>query len=280
MTRWLWLLFMRLLADYVTALQPGTLSRILQVADSNSLHSKVALITGAAKRIGAADARLLHAAGMNIIIHCRHSREPAEALATELNALRENSAHVLQLDLDTTSKLTAFIEQAVAVWGRLDALINNASSFYPTPVGSITEADWDKLFNSNLKAPLFLSQAAAPHLHKTRGCIINMVDVHAFRPMRKHSVYCAAKAALAMLTQSLARELGPEVRVNGIAPGAILWPEQSMDDATKATILDRTALKRPGEPADIARTVLFLIRDADYITGQIIAVDGGRSLNI
>ncbi len=250
------------------------------MTDSNSLHGKAALITGGAKRIGAKDSRALHAAGMNIIIHCRSSRAEAEALAAELNELRAHSAQVLQLDLDHTEQLAGLIEQAVAVWGRLDALINNASSFYPTPVGSITEDDWDTLFNSNLKAPLFLSQAAAPHLKKTGGCIINMVDVHAFKPMRKHPVYCAAKAGLAMLTQSLARELGPEIRVNAVAPGAILWPEHEMNDTTKNLILDRTALKRAGTPADIAKTILFLVRDADYITGQIISVDGGRSLNI
>ncbi|MGB5397405.1 MAG: SDR family oxidoreductase, partial [Gammaproteobacteria bacterium] len=187
---------------------------------------------------------------------------------------------VLQLDLDHTDKLAGLVDDAAAVWGRLDVLINNASSFFPTPVGSITEADWDNLINSNLKAPLFLSQAAAPYLQKTRGCIINMADVHAIRPMRKHPVYCAAKAGLVMLTQSLARELGPEIRVNAVAPGAILWPDNEMNDTTKAHILERTALKRPGEPADIARTILFLIRDADYITGQVISVDGGRSLNM
>jgi pteridine reductase len=252
----------------------------LTVTDSNSLYGKAALITGGAVRIGAEDARVLHAVGMNIIIHCRSSRQQADQLADELNTLREQSAHVLQLDLDHTDKLAGLVDDAAAVWGRLDVLINNASSFYPTPVGSITEADWDNLFNSNLKAPLFLSQAAAPHLKKTRGCIINMTDVHAIRPMRKHPVYCAAKAGLAMLTQSLARELGPEIRVNAVAPGAILWPDNEMNDATKEHILERTALKRPGEPADIARTILFLIRDADYITGQVISVDGGRSLNM
>lgn len=253
---------------------------IMTVTDSNSLQGKAALITGGARRIGAEDSRMLHAAGMNIIIHCRNSRHEADALAVELNSARPHSAHVLQLDLDHTDQLTNLIELAVAVWGRLDALINNASSFYPTPLGSITTADWDNLMNSNLKAPLFLSQAAAPHLKKTAGCIINMVDVHAFKAMRKHTVYCAAKAGLAMLTQSLARELGPEIRVNGVAPGAILWPDNEMQADTKQLILDRTALKRPGIPADIAKTILFLIRDADYITGQIISVDGGRSLNI
>jgi pteridine reductase len=217
---------------------------------------------------------------MNIVIHCRGSRDAAEVLAAELNSARPASAAVLQLDLSLTAELEQLVDDAIAFKGRLDALINNASSFYPTPVGQITEADWDDLMASNLKAPLFLSQAAAPHLAATRGCIVNMVDVHAFRPMRKHPLYCAAKAGLAMLTQSLARELGPEVRVNGIAPGAILWPAEAMNDATKASILERTALKRAGDPADIARAILFLVRDAGYITGHIIPVDGGRLLNI
>ncbi len=248
--------------------------------DSSSLIGKAALITGGARRIGAEVARLLHANGMNIIIHCRSSRQDADALCDELNAAREDSARVVQLDLDDTAALPELIELSAGMWNRLDVLINNASSFYPTPVGSITEADWDNLFNSNLKAPLFLSQAAAPFLQETSGCIVNMVDVHAFRPMSKHPVYCAAKAGLVMLTQSLARELGPSIRVNAVAPGAILWPDNDMQDATKQLILERTALKRPGEPADIARAILFLVRDANYITGQVIPVDGGRSLNI
>ncbi len=250
------------------------------MTDSNSLQGKTALITGAARRIGAEVAKTLHAAGANVVIHCCGSLTEAEQLRDQLNVQRDNSAQVLQLNLDETDRLDKLVEDAAACWNGLDFLINNASSFYPTPVGSITPADWDNLFNSNLKAPLFLSQAAAPHLQQSRGCIINMVDIHAFRPMRKHPVYCAAKAGLAMLTQSLARELGPDVRVNGVAPGAIMWPEHDMDDTTKQHIIDRTALQRHGEPADIARTILFLLRDAPYITGQIIAVDGGRSLNM
>ena len=250
------------------------------MSDSSSLQGKTALITGGARRIGAEVARTLHDAGMNIIIHYRHSSADAQALADELNALREASATTLALDLDDMSGLGHLAESATAAWGRLDVLINNASTFYPTPVGSITEADWDALFNSNLKAPLFLSQALAPALQESGGCIINMCDVHAFRPMREHPVYCAAKAGLAMLTQSLARELGPDVRVNGIAPGAVMWPENEMNEDTKQLILDRTALKRAGVPTDIARAILFLVRDAGYITGHIIPVDGGRSLNI
>lgn len=242
--------------------------------------TKCALITGAAKRIGAMTSRLLHQAGYNVIIHCRLSHQTADALADELNKLRANSAKVIQGDLDDETIYNQLIGQAQQCWGRLDVLVNNASSFFPTPIGSITLNDWHNLINSNMKAPLFLSQAAAPYLRETQGCIINMVDIHAQRPMKDHPVYCAAKAGLSMITLSLAKELGPEVRVNGVAPGAILWPDNDMPDPTKQLILERTALKRPGEPMDIAKTILFLVKDANYITGQIIAVDGGRTLTI
>lgn len=248
------------------------------MTESQSLAGKTALITGGARRIGAELARTLHDCGMNIVIHCRNSRDEAEALADSLNTGRADSARVLQLDLDNTGRLAGLIEDAAGAWGRLDVLVNNASSFFPTPVGTITEDDWEVLVGSNLKAPLFLSQAASPYLADTRGSIINMIDVHGFRPMRKHPVYCAAKAGLAMLTRSLAKELGPDIRVNGIAPGAILWPEHDMNDDTRNRIVERTALKRTGEPADIARAALFLVRDATYITGHIIPVDGGRLL--
>jgi len=241
---------------------------------------KTALITGGAKRVGAVTTQTLHQAGYNVIIHCRLSRQAADDLATELNSNRADSARVIQGDLNNETIYDHLIEEAYQCWNRLDVLVNNASSFYPTPIGSITLDDWNNLVNSNMKAPLFLAQAAAPHLKKTSGNIINMVDVHAQRPMKEHPVYCAAKAGLAMLTMSLAKELGPEVRVNGVAPGAILWPENDMPEHTKNLILERTSLKRPGEPIDIAKTILFLVRDGDYITGQIIAVDGGRSINI
>ncbi len=244
------------------------------------MNNKVVLITGGAKRIGAETARTLHAAEMNIVIHYRSSEQAADELCYELNAIRENSAAVVQADLDDEHIYGQLIEDAVQAWGHLDVLINNASSFFPTEVGSITLGHWHNLMNSNLKAPLFLSQAATPFLKETKGCIINMVDIHAFRPMKKHPVYCAAKAGLAMLTQSLAKELGPEIRVNGIGPGAILWPDNDMPEATKQHIIERTALKRHGEPKDIAKAILFLVRDADYITGHIVPVDGGRSLNI
>jgi len=241
---------------------------------------KVALITGGSKRIGAQTTRLLHEAGYNVIIHCRLSREAADALAEELNQQRTDSARVIQGDLNSDTIYNHLIEQAYQCWSRLDVLVNNASTFYPTPVGSITLDDWDVLVNSNMKAPLFLAQAAAPHLKQVEGNIINIADVHAMRPMKDHPVYCAAKAGLVMITKSLAKELGPEIRVNSVAPGAILWPDNDMPEHTKTLILERTSLKKAGDPIDIAKTILFLVRDAHYITGQVIAVDGGRTLNI
>ena len=251
-----------------------------EIGDTEASDHKCVLVTGGTKRIGAAISRLLHGAGFNLIIHCRLSYQAANDLADELNAIRKDSAKVIQGDLNNESIYDSLIKQAFLCWNRLDVLINNASSFYPTPVGSITLDDWNNLINSNMKAPLFLSQAAAPYLKKSQGCIVNMIDVQGQRPMKEHTVYCAAKAGLGMLTMSLAKELGPDIRVNGIAPGAILWPENDIPEHTKNLVLERTALKRPGDPVDIAKTALFLIRDADYITGQIIAVDGGRTLNI
>lgn len=239
---------------------------------------KVALITGGAHRLGATAAKTMHAAGMNIVLHYRASRDAAHKLQQEMNALRENSVVLVQADLLSMNALPALVKEAHAAWGRLDALINNASTFYRTPIGTAIEKEWDDLFGSNAKAPFFLAQAAAPFLKKTQGCIINMVDIHAERPLKEHTLYCMAKAALAMLTKSLARELGPDVRVNGVAPGAIMWPEE-LDDVTKQRILNRTFLKRKGEPSDIAQTIKFLVMDAPYITGQIISVCGGRSLH-
>jgi pteridine reductase len=244
-----------------------------------TLDGKTLLITGAARRVGAVIAEHLHAAGMNLCIHYRSSFAAAQALKERLEGRRPDSVFLVQADLMEFPALENLVEQAYNRWGRLDALINNASTFYPTPVGRITEAHWNDLLGSNLKAPLFLSQAAAPYLKAVEGNIVNIVDIHAERPLKGHPVYSIAKAGLAMLTKSMARELGPEVRVNGIAPGAILWPETEDSEATRAMILDRTALKRRGSPEDIARTALFLIRDAHYVTGQIIAVDGGRSLS-
>ncbi|MEQ1580836.1 MAG: pteridine reductase [Steroidobacteraceae bacterium] len=245
--------------------------------DANAGHPAV-LITGAAKRVGAAIARQLHAAGANILIHYRQSAAEADRLAASLNVVRPDSAVTLAGDLLATATLPDLMQRAVATFGRLDLLINNASSFYPTPLGTITEAQWDDLFGTNLKAPLFLAQAAAPHLKATRGLILNLVDIHSQRPLPDHTVYCAAKAGLAMLTRALARELGPDIRVNGIAPGPVLWPEGGMDEALQAKIISRTALRRAGSPEDIAKAALFFFRDAPYVTGQILAVDGGRSI--
>ena len=249
-----------------------------QSYNNNSENTKVVLITGAAHRIGATTATLLHQNGMNIVLHYRGSREQAQALQKELNDKRENSVILIQADLHITNGLSALIEESVKAWGRLDVLINNASSFYPTKIGKATEDQWDDLIGSNLKAPFFLSQAATPHLKKTNGCIINIVDIHAERPLKTFPIYSMAKAGLVMMTKSLACELGPEIRVNAVAPGAILWPE-NIDEVAKQRIVSRTFLKRQGEPNDISKTILYLIKDADYVTGQIIAVDGGRSLN-
>jgi pteridine reductase len=248
------------------------------INDNFALRDQVVLITGGARRVGAEIARTLHAAGANILIHYRTSAAAAIALADEFNALRSHSAAIFAAHLLNADAPDKLIAATLLEFGRLDILINNASSFYPTPVGQITMPQWDDLMGSNLKAPLFLSQAAVPSLFAQRGLIINMIDIHALRPLRAHPVYSAAKAGLAMLTRSLARELGPEIRVNGIAPGPVLWPDGEMDEVLKREIIDKTALKRHGTPRDIARTALFLAKDAPYITGQIIAVDGGRSI--
>lgn len=247
-------------------------------AGTATLDGRWALITGAGRRVGATIARTLHAHGAGIAIHYRASAQPARELAAELEALRPGSTELVRADLLDVERLPAMVEEVVAKTRRLDILVNNASSFYPTPLGSVTTTQWDDLIGTNLRAPLFLSQAAAPALRRSRGLILNMVDIHARRPLQGHPVYCAAKAALAMLTKSLARELGPEVRVNGIAPGPVMWPERELDAALKAEIIAKTALKRRGSPDDVARTALFLAADAPYLTGQIIAVDGGRSL--
>jgi pteridine reductase len=253
-------------------------SRMVAINDNFALRDQVVLITGGARRVGAEIARALHAAGANVLIHYRSSAAAAIGLADEFNNVRPQSAAIFAaylLEADAPDKLIA---ATLRQFGRLDILINNASSFYATPIGSISPAQWDDLIGTNLKAPLFLSQAAAPSLRAQRGLIINMVDIHGMQPLKAHPVYSAAKAGLAMLTRSLARELGPEVRVNGIAPGPVLWPETEMDEALKREIIAKTALKRHGTPQDIARTALFLAKDAPYITGQIIAVDGGRSI--
>jgi pteridine reductase len=246
--------------------------------ETSDLRGQVLLITGGARRVGAAIVRALHGAGADVMVHYRASATEAASLEAELNGVRARSAALIRADLLDEAAPDALVGATLRAFGRLDLLINNASSFYPTPVGHITQAHWDDLVGSNLKAPLFLCQAAAPALRERRGQIINMVDIHALRPLKGYPVYSAAKAGLAMLTRSLARELGPEIRVNGIAPGPVLWPDVEMDEALKAEIVDKTALKRHGTPEDIARTALFLAKDAPYMTGQILAVDGGRSI--
>lgn len=240
---------------------------------------RVVLITGAARRVGAEIVRTLHAEGYNIALHYRSSGEAADTLAAELNTRRENSVRTLAADLEDTQGLPPMVEQAHGFWGRLDVLINNASSFYPTPVGEINEADWENLLGSNLKGPLFLSQAAAPFLDESEGCIVNITDIHGERPLKNHTVYCCAKAGLIMLTKSLARELGPRVRCNAVSPGAIMWPETDQSETEKNDIVSRTALKRSGSPQDIATAVRFLVMDSPYVTGQVIAIDGGRTLS-
>jgi pteridine reductase len=236
------------------------------------------LVTGAARRIGAAIARTLHAQDFDVAIHYRASADDAEALVAELNASRADSAAAFAADLTDVAAIEQLATRVIDWHGRLDTLINNASSFYPTPAGTITAEHWDDLVGTNLKAPLFLSQAVLPALRDAVGVIVNIVDVHSTHPLRDHPVYGAAKAGLAMLTRSLAKDLAPDIRVNGVSPGAILWPENDMPDDTKATILKQVPLARAGDPEDIAGAVLFLVRDATYVTGQIIAVDGGRSI--
>jgi len=246
------------------------------------MQGKVVLITGGAKRVGAASARLLHAAGANLMIHYRSSATEARALQSELNAIRPDSVALIQADLLDIGGLPSLVHQTVITFGGLDVLLNNASSFYPTPVGSIGEKDWVDLMGSNLKAPLFLSQAAAPELKKRRGCIINITDIHAERPMKSYVVYSIAKAGLVGLTKSMARELAPEVRVNGIAPGPIMWPEDdaNFDEVSRQRIVSHTMLKRAGDPTDIALAVRFFAMDTHFVTGQILAVDGGRSAKL
>ncbi len=244
-------------------------------------EAKVVLITGAAKRVGAEIARTLHQAGAHVLLHYRAAAADAEALVSAMNAARPGSAASLQADLRDTAGLPRLVEATLARFGRLDALVNNASSFFPTPIGSIDEAAWDDLIGSNLKGPLFLSQAAAPHLRICRGAIVNITDIHAEWPLKNYPLYCAAKAGLLGLTRALALELAPEVRVNAVAPGPIAWPENDAFDAdARAEIIARTLLARIGEPADIARTVRFLLLDAPFVTGQVINVDGGRSARL
>jgi pteridine reductase len=246
-------------------------------AGNSPLAGKWALITGAARRVGAEIATTLHAQGAGVAIHYRGSGSQALQLTQQLNERRAGSALAVQANLVDTSQLRGLVDAVIAHAGRLDILVNNASSFYPTPLASVTEEQWTDLIGTNLKAPLFLAQAALPQLKATRGVIINIVDIHAMRPLRDHTAYGAAKAGLAFLTRALARDLAPDIRVNGVAPGAILWPDGGVTDQMRDTVLRQIPLKRVGEPADIAGCVLYLVRDASYVTGQVIAVDGGRS---
>jgi pteridine reductase len=240
----------------------------------------VALVTGAAKRVGAAIARKLHAAGYDLVLHYRQSAREAAELETELDGIRPGSISIAQADLTQTECLPELVAGSIERFGRLDALVNNASAFYPTPIGAATPAMWEDLFASNARAPFFLSQAAAPYLKTANGAIVNLIDIYAERPLRNHTVYCMAKAALAMMTLSLARELAPEVRVNGVAPGAVLWPESGKDYVDRKTLIAGTALQRTGDPADVAEAVRWLLMDACYTTGQIVRVDGGRTLGM
>lgn len=245
---------------------------------SDTLTDKVALITGGAARLGAMIARFLHAAGARVVIHYRNSAAPAEALAEALCAERSDSATTIQGDLLEPTSWQRLIDASVAFGGGLDILINNASSYYPTPVGEATLAQWDDLFGSNARAPYFLSQAAVPQLRRRRGCIVNLVDIYAERPNPGHPVYCMAKAANAMMVKALALDLAPEIRVNGVAPGAALWPKDYQDKNDHQQILARIPMGRPAGAEQIAEAVMFMVIGPDYVTGQIIAVDGGRSV--
>ena len=247
-----------------------------------TLTGKIALVTGGAKRVGAAICRRLHRDGANLVVHHRASVAEARELQTALNARRPDSVALVQADLLNGASLPDLVRTTVKQFGRLDILVNNASSFFATPIGAISEREWDDLIGTNLKAPLFLSQAAAPELRKHHGTIVNIVDIHAEFPMKNYVVYTVAKAGLLALTRSLARELGPDVRVNGVAPGTILWPDDDSwsDELSRQRIVNQTALKRTGEPDDIAKAVEFLVAAAPYVTGQVIAVDGGRSITL
>ena len=239
---------------------------------------KACLITGAGRRIGAQIAKTLHSAGFKVILHCHHSQQEAQNLALSMNEKRCDSACVITANLNNITDITSLAEQSIKKWGRIDALINNASVFYPTELETINEEKWNDVINVNLKTPLFLTQQLSSSLSKHKGCIVNILDIHGEKPLKHHLLYCISKAGLSMLTKSLARELAPEIRCNGIAPGAVMWPTNDTPKQ-REYIIGRTALKRAGTALDVAKTTLFLIRDADYITGQTIVVDGGRTLS-
>lgn len=247
----------------------------------SSTHPRpVALITGGGRRVGAVIARSLHAAGYDLVLHYRHSADAAEALAAELEQQREGSVQLAHAELAALETLPELVTAAIARFGRLDALINNASAFYPTPIDSATPAQWDELFASNAQAPFFLAQAAAPALSQSGGAIVNLVDIYAERPLANHPIYCMAKAALLAMTRSLALDLGPQVRVNAVAPGAVMWPSEGKAYDDKMAMLERTPLKRAGTPEDVASAVLWLLRDAPFVTGQVLRIDGGRTLAV
>lgn len=243
-----------------------------------SLQNKVALITGGSRRIGATTARLLHSMGMRLVIHYRNSADDAELLRAELCEEREGSVMLVRGDLTEIAKVKNLVKQCTNEFGQLDVLINNASVFYPTPVSSATEDHWQDTMDTNLKAPFFLAQAAAPWLKKTSGCIINITDIYAERPLSDHPIYNASKAGLVSLTRSLARDLAPEIRVNAIAPGAIMWPESGVDEISQQRMISRTPLRSIGTADDIARAAAYLIHDAGFSTGQILNIDGGRTV--
>lgn len=238
----------------------------------------VAIVTGAARRIGATIARRLHAAGYDLALHCRHSRAELDTLIAELERARAASTLALQADLGDIASLQPMVDAAISRFSRLDALVNNASAFYPTPVGAATPAQWDDLFGANARAPFFLAQAAAAHLAERAGAIVNIVDIYAEQPLPRHGIYCMSKAALAMMTRALALDLAPAVRVNAVAPGAVLWPDAGKSEADQQRLIERTPLKRMGSPDDVAATVLWLLDDAPFVTGEIVRVDGGRHL--
>jgi pteridine reductase len=246
------------------------------------MQDRAVLVTGGARRIGAAIARCLHAAGARVVLHCHRSRAEADALCAELNEKRSHSCAVVQGDLLDTAGIARIVRAGAAAFGRLDGLVNNASSFYPTPFGTIGEREWEDLLGTNLRAPLFLAQAAAAPLRAARGAIVNVVDIHAERPLKDFAVYSAAKAGLTGLTRALALELAPEVRVNGVAPGAILWPDDGrhFDPAERSRITSQTPLARTGNPDDIAGAVKYFLFEAPFVTGQVLAVDGGRGLHL
>jgi pteridine reductase len=242
-------------------------------------HRPVALVTGAARRVGAAIARRLHAAGYDLALHYRQSRADMDALVAELEATRPDSTLALQADLDAWDRLPELVAHTVGRFGRLDALVNNASAFTPTPLGTITPDAWDSQFLTNARAPLALAQAAAPHLAASGGAIVNLTDIYAERPLRDHLVYCMSKAALVAATRGLALELAPRVRVNAIAPGAILWPDSGKSEAAKAALLAKTPLARTGDEREVAEAVRWLLQDATYTTGQVLRLDGGRMMD-